>query len=69
MAVTTPALRPAAPPRREAERPPAPRRRSRWDRLLAAIDWLNRMTEVVADVKRVGPHRSAEVARRWLERQ
>ena len=35
--------------------------------LLGAIDWLKRTAEVVAEVERVGPYRSAEVARRWLE--
>jgi hypothetical protein len=68
MAVATPTRGPWAPPRRRAGRAPTPRRRSRWDRLLAAIDWLKRTAEVVAEVERVGPYRSAEVARRWLER-
>jgi hypothetical protein len=66
MAVATPTRGPLAPPRRGAGRAPTPRR-SRWDRLLGAIDWLKRTAEVVAEVERVGPYRSAEVARRWLE--
>ena len=69
MAVATPTREPYAPPRGGAGRPPTPRRQSSWDRLLAAIDWLNRTAEVVADVERVGPYRSTGVARRWLERQ
>jgi hypothetical protein len=57
------------PPHRGTGRPPTRRRRLRWNRLLVAIDWLTRTTEVVAEVERVGPYRSAEVARRWLDRQ
>jgi hypothetical protein len=68
MAVATHTRGPLAPPRRRAGRAPTPRR-SRWGRLLGAIDWLKRTAEVVAEVERVGPYRSAEVARRWLERQ
>ena len=69
MAIATRTRGPSAPPRRGAGRPPTPRRQSPWDRLLAAIDWLKRTAEVVADVERVGPYRSTEMARRWLERQ
>jgi hypothetical protein len=69
MAVATRTGGQLARPRRGAGRPPTPRRQSRWDRLLAAIDWLNRTTQLVAEVERVGPYRSAEAARRWVERQ
>jgi hypothetical protein len=58
-----------APPHSGAGYPPTPCRQSRWGRLLGAIEWLNRTAAVVADIERVGPYRSAEVARRWLERQ
>lgn len=68
MTVATRTLSLGAPPRGRSGRPPTPPRRSRWDRLLGAIDWLKRTTEVVAEIERVGPYRSTEVARRWLER-
>ena len=68
MAVATRTRGPWAPPPQRAGRAPTPRR-SLWNRLLGAIDWLDRTAAVVAEVERVGPYRSAEVARRWLERQ
>jgi hypothetical protein len=69
MAVATRTSGQLARPRRGAGRPPAPRRQSRWDRVLEAIDWLNRTTQLVTEVERVGPYRSADAARRWVERQ
>ena len=66
MAVTAPTVGQSARPRFSTGGPPTPRRQSWWDRLLGAIAWLNRTVEVVALIERVGPSRSAEVARRWL---
>ena len=68
MAVTARIFGQSAGPRLRSGRPPAPRRRSWWAHLLGAIEWLNRTAEVIVAIERVGPYRSVEVARRWLER-
>ncbi len=69
MTIKAPILGHLSAPRRRSARPPTPRPRSWWQHLLGGIDELNRVVEVVALVERVGPYRSAAVARRWLETQ
>ena len=66
MAVTAPTVEQIPAPRFRTGGPPTPRPESWWVHLLGAFAWLNRTVEVVALIERVGPSRSAEVARRWL---
>jgi hypothetical protein len=69
MAVATRTVEHLARPRRAAGGPSAPSRQGVWERLIGAIDSLNRAAQLIVEVERVGPYKSVDVARRWLERQ